>query len=224
MAVWQCNPIHAAWDYDIKDAHCLNIPNIAYANAAVNIATEIMIFILPLPVLRTLHTPRKKKMALCSIFGIGVIVIAIATARLGTLSNVGTYNDFTYAQVPVYVLSCAEVAMADICAAAPTFYEVVVQIRRNALQMTEPDSIAMQQRLPKKSSPSGTPHARGHINDRIYPGSMNLSDLAIMGRTWISDNQDIEHTPSFSSHRDVLASINARQVSPKSTWSQEEVT
>jgi hypothetical protein len=73
MAIWQCNPIHAVWDFDIKNAHCLSISNIAYANAAINIATEIMIFILPLPVLRTLHVPKKKKMALYSIFGIGVM-------------------------------------------------------------------------------------------------------------------------------------------------------
>lgn len=73
MAIWQCRPIRAIWDQNINNPHCLSISNIAYANAAVNIATEIMIFVLPLLALRKLHVPRKKKIALFCIFGVGVM-------------------------------------------------------------------------------------------------------------------------------------------------------
>ncbi|KAE8389639.1 hypothetical protein BDV23DRAFT_184240 [Aspergillus alliaceus] len=214
MAIWQCNPIHAVWDFDIKNAHCLSISNIAYANAAVNIATEIMIFILPLPVLRTLHVPSKKKMALCSIFGIGVIVIAIATARLGTLSSVGTYNDPTYSQVPVYVLSCAETGMAHICAAAPALYKSVVETKRNAFPTTEPAPVAFAQRLSETSSPPGSSQ---QAKNKIYHSSMNLSDLAIMGRAWTQD-QDIEYTPSSPAHPDVSPCIDAHHADPESAY------
>ncbi|KAF5857658.1 hypothetical protein ETB97_005479 [Aspergillus alliaceus] len=203
MTIWQCNPVRAAWDYGLKDARCLSVSNIAYANAAVNIVTEVIIFILPLPVLRTLHVPRKTKMALCSIFGVGMMVIVIATARLSVLCDIGTYNNFTYARVPVYVLGFAELGMAHVCAAAPTFYQVVVRTKRKAYPIPEPVSVAMERRFPGNSSAPGSPHACRQINGGIYPGSMNLSDLAIMGRAWTLDNRNIEHTPPSSSHPDV---------------------
>ncbi|KAF5857651.1 hypothetical protein ETB97_005472 [Aspergillus alliaceus] len=202
MIIWQCTPVHAAWDYGIKDAHCLSTPKLGYTNAAVNLATEVMIFILPMPVLRTLHVPRKKKMALCSIFSVGVMVIAIATARLSALSDVGMYHDFTYTQVTVYILSCAELGMAHICAAAPTFYQVLVWTKRKEYPIPEPVSVAMERRFPGNSSAPGPTHACRKINGGIYPGSMNLSDLAIMGRVWPLDDRNIEHSPSFSSHPD----------------------
>lgn len=75
MVIWQCKPFRAAWDYSIDNPRCLKIATIAYANASINIITEVSILILPLPVLRTLHVSRRKKIALISVFSVGVMYI-----------------------------------------------------------------------------------------------------------------------------------------------------
>ncbi|KAE8346970.1 hypothetical protein BDV24DRAFT_157965 [Aspergillus arachidicola] len=130
MVIWQCKPFRAAWDYDIDNPRCLKIATIAYANASLNIITEVSILILPLPVLRTLHVSRRKKIALISVFSVGVIVIAIASARMPALGKMGTYYDPPYAQAPAFLLSCVEAAMAHVCAAAPVIYTAIVQMKR----------------------------------------------------------------------------------------------
>lgn len=42
-----------------------------FANAGMNIATDIAIGILPLPMLKELQLPRRQKIALMTVFGLG---------------------------------------------------------------------------------------------------------------------------------------------------------
>ena len=72
LDIFQCVPVQAIWDRDIKDARCLSISNVAFASAGVNIATEIVILVLPIPVLRSLHLAGRKKVALYALFGAGI--------------------------------------------------------------------------------------------------------------------------------------------------------
>jgi hypothetical protein len=73
MIIWQCVPIHAIWDLGRSHAQCLNVSGVAYANAGVNLATEIVILILPLPLLHKLRVSKSTKAALYAIFGTGIL-------------------------------------------------------------------------------------------------------------------------------------------------------
>jgi magnesium-transporting ATPase (P-type) len=73
MDIWQCVPIHAIWDLKREDARCLSIAGVAYASAGVNIATELAVLILPLPLLRTLRASIAQKIGLYALFGCGIL-------------------------------------------------------------------------------------------------------------------------------------------------------
>lgn len=73
MVIWQCVPISSIWNFDRGDARCLGISALAYANAALNIFTEAIILILPLPLLRTLRVSGTQKIALYILFGCGIM-------------------------------------------------------------------------------------------------------------------------------------------------------
>lgn len=73
MTIWQCVPIHAIWDLGRSHARCLSLPGLAYANAGVNLATEIAILILPLPLLQKLRVSKSTKAALYAMFGTGIL-------------------------------------------------------------------------------------------------------------------------------------------------------
>ena len=73
MVIWQCNPMDAIWDLQRKNAQCLSLSGVAYANAAVNIATEVVILILPLPLLLKLRVSMSSKVALFALFGCGIL-------------------------------------------------------------------------------------------------------------------------------------------------------
>jgi hypothetical protein len=73
MAIWQCVPVNAIWDLKREDARCLNVAGVAYASAGVNIATEIAVLILPLPLLRRLRASIARKIGLYALFGCGIL-------------------------------------------------------------------------------------------------------------------------------------------------------
>ncbi|KAJ5190348.1 uncharacterized protein N7498_009333 [Penicillium cinerascens] len=102
LVIWQCNPIAASWELDARHhAKCLSLSGVAYANAAVNIATEITILIIPLPVIRKLQINRAKAISLYVLFGAGLLVIAIASARVPSIGHIATLDDPTYKNVPL---------------------------------------------------------------------------------------------------------------------------
>jgi hypothetical protein len=153
MAIFQCIPISAIWNKDIKNARCLSISNIAYSSAACNVATEIFILILPIPRLRGLQLERKKKISLYALFSAGLLyvisailhsyiecptslltmiqsrVIAVATARIPTLRRLVTFNDPTFDNVAAFLWSCFESGVVHICAAAPVIRSMFTKFR-----------------------------------------------------------------------------------------------
>jgi hypothetical protein len=73
MVIWQCVPINAIWDLKRNDAQCLNISGVAYANAAINVATEIVILILPIPLIYKIRVSKSTKFALYALFSAGIL-------------------------------------------------------------------------------------------------------------------------------------------------------
>jgi hypothetical protein len=72
IVIFTCQPISGFWDRSVQ-AKC--IPNLPfwYINAAGNIATDIAIFVLPLPVIRGLKLARAQKLILVGIFSLGFL-------------------------------------------------------------------------------------------------------------------------------------------------------
>ena len=72
MVIFQCNPVSATWNLHRKDAFCPGVSAVAYANAAVNILTEVAILVLPLLLLSKLRVSWQTKLGLYMLFGCGI--------------------------------------------------------------------------------------------------------------------------------------------------------
>lgn len=98
IAIFNCSPIPAFWDKSI-DGSC--IPNYPYfyINAAGNIATDIIVFVLPLPVINKLSLARGQKYVLLGIFCLGFLYV-------GTLFRASwtSYTDAGFQQHMHYFL------------------------------------------------------------------------------------------------------------------------
>ena len=70
-----CIPVHDFWNvnYRLHRAHCLPDGPVWYANAAMQISTDVVILILPMPLLSKLHLPWRQKMGIMLVFGVGVL-------------------------------------------------------------------------------------------------------------------------------------------------------
>jgi hypothetical protein len=69
-AIFLCVPVSKFWNPSQPGA-CMNKEAIWFSNAAVHILTDIVILILPIPVLNSLHLPRRQKYALMVVFAVG---------------------------------------------------------------------------------------------------------------------------------------------------------
>lgn len=71
-----CIPVHDFWNVNRMvhhTGHCLPEGPVWYANAAMQIFTDVVILILPMPLLSKLHLPWRQKIGIMLVFGVGVL-------------------------------------------------------------------------------------------------------------------------------------------------------
>lgn len=72
LTTFQCNPIHRAWDLEVEGT-CIDLMTFWLVNGAYSIASDIIILVLPLPMIYVLQLPRKVKIGLMIVFGLGLL-------------------------------------------------------------------------------------------------------------------------------------------------------
>ncbi|KAK2004334.1 hypothetical protein LX36DRAFT_696304 [Colletotrichum falcatum] len=87
--------------------------------ASVHLVTDIIIFLMPIPLLGKLMLKPMQKAALYVSFGLGFITTCISIVRMSTLPHVFTM-DTSWDVVPALVWSEAELCCAVICVCIPT--------------------------------------------------------------------------------------------------------
>ena len=84
-SIFNCVPIARNWDKTVQ-GKCLPTTPLWLTNAALNIATDIMIVLLPMPVISSLTLPLKQKFWLAIVFAFGLMYgihpITFASSRL----------------------------------------------------------------------------------------------------------------------------------------------
>jgi cytochrome b subunit of formate dehydrogenase len=69
---FMCIPVRGAWDTSIPHS-CISRAVIWGLNAALQIFTDMVIVILPMPLLTKLQLPRRQKIALIIVFALGTL-------------------------------------------------------------------------------------------------------------------------------------------------------
>jgi hypothetical protein len=72
ISVWTtCIPLDALWDLAKRPTAYCHPFSVWWSHAGINITTDLLIFALPLTVLRKIRAPRRQKTALYFVFGLG---------------------------------------------------------------------------------------------------------------------------------------------------------
>jgi len=70
--IFACSPIAASWSPLLEPTSiCINRGAIYIATAVIGVVTDALLIIIPIPTVWGLHMPRKQKIGLTSIFGVG---------------------------------------------------------------------------------------------------------------------------------------------------------
>lgn len=70
--IFVCTPVNKFWQPQV-DGHCINTFASWFSNAILNVVTDLVIIITPMPVIRSLKLPKKQKYLLMGVFAFGVV-------------------------------------------------------------------------------------------------------------------------------------------------------
>ena len=83
VAVFQCSPIAYTWD-KWTDGQCLDMPMLYQLGAAFNVASDIAILTLPMPLVWGLQMPTSRKIAVQFVFLMGGLSVYLFPGLLDT--------------------------------------------------------------------------------------------------------------------------------------------
>ncbi|EQB55417.1 hypothetical protein GCG54_00014919 [Colletotrichum gloeosporioides] len=164
IATFTCIPVEGFWDKTIK-AYCIPNQPQWYVNAAGNIATDVAVFALPLPIFWHLSLPRKQKLLLMGIFSLGFFTVAVSIVRTKYLS---IQQDFTWTNVEASLWSLGEISSAVTCACLPTLRPLMTKLFPRMMARVN---------YSLHSDTRGTRDTRGTFPTSAYPPAIVKPDV-----------------------------------------------
>ncbi|EXJ79875.1 hypothetical protein A1O3_08160 [Capronia epimyces CBS 606.96] len=117
--IFPCRPVRKNWDPTITGGKCVDKPAIYLANAAINAITDIMILLLPIPLVVKLQMPTVQKFALLGVFAFGSATFVTSVVRLYYMVPMLSNVDQTYAISIPFVWVMVEANLIVICFCLP---------------------------------------------------------------------------------------------------------
>ncbi|KAK7702658.1 hypothetical protein SLS57_011269 [Botryosphaeria dothidea] len=124
-----CTPIHAYWmqvDFhwylaNKSKFHCMDEGADYMAASVISVVQDFLACCLPIMIMWTLQIPKRQKIALGGVFGVGLFLCLIGILRIHQIQIIyyQTY-DLTWAAGPGWAWTAVEAHVAIICASAPS--------------------------------------------------------------------------------------------------------
>ncbi|KAG9689085.1 hypothetical protein KCU95_g2000, partial [Aureobasidium melanogenum] len=111
-----CQPIAKQWDPSIP-GKCLNALPIYFALGGTSLGWDLIIIVLPFPILRRLQLDFNRKVALFAVFSLGFFVTIVQAIRLTSIARLATYTDSKGS----IQWSAVEINLGVVVACVPTF-------------------------------------------------------------------------------------------------------
>ncbi len=72
IIIFQCTPVYKAWDLEVN-GYCLDLVKLGVSSGYINIFTDLLILILPIPMVWSLQLSSGVRLAVVAIFATGVL-------------------------------------------------------------------------------------------------------------------------------------------------------
>ena len=126
VTIFQCTPIEKAFNKTLP-GHCIDNGHFWYANAGFSIATDIVIYVIPMPLVHRLQIPWPQRVALMAVFAMGSFIIVTSCLRVTTIDVIATTTDLTY-DISSTMWTIIEPNVAVICACLPMIRPLIVKV------------------------------------------------------------------------------------------------
>lgn len=145
LNIFQCRPVSKTFNVHNDPPKCIPIITLYLTSAPITIVTDVIILVLPIPMLTGMHMPRRQKNILVFTFALGIFVMIVDVIRVYFLqqamvhvssltasptSSIGLGDEKDFAFVVSYSLmwTAVEVNVGIVCACIPTLKPIVKRI------------------------------------------------------------------------------------------------
>ncbi|OJD19757.1 hypothetical protein AJ78_00256 [Emergomyces pasteurianus Ep9510] len=122
-----CIPVQKFWD-DTVEGSCMSRDGLWLSTAIVHIVTDIILLMMPMPILVRLNLPRRQRIALVLVFALGGFVCVTSGLRLKSLRQVARADDIVRDNAAAATWSAIECNVAIVCCSLPTLRPLVARI------------------------------------------------------------------------------------------------
>ncbi|KAK9424075.1 hypothetical protein SUNI508_13794 [Seiridium unicorne] len=226
IIAFQCLPVASLWDPSITDAKCLNA-NVAFtAGAVLNIASDIVLMVLPIPALWKLQTSVQKRLGVALMLAIASLGIIASLVRVKFLVAGSSAFDSSYYNVDVSAWSLIELLCVVACGSIPALRPLLVHIR-TAITSTVSSTFQRSRasgntNSSRKSVVISAPRYSAAIKNHATTDSYSLSHLSTTNSTrhWKDSGLEspLERSPVvIQSRSSALVDIEAANLQSPST-------
>lgn len=125
--IWTCIPIALFWDMSLK-GHCVSRSTLYFANAGINIASDIMILVLPVLILKDVMMPIKQKLVIMGVLAFGGAAVLSSVLRLKAIYTLTHSDDPTWDGAAAAYWSVIEINLGIMCACISSYRPLVRKI------------------------------------------------------------------------------------------------
>jgi fucose permease len=132
LSALRCSPVRRAYEIGAQNLRCISIIDIYLASAPLNIATNILILVLPIAILSKLHMDPRKKAIIVFLFALGIFVTVIDVVRIYYLQLAAKEPDAHsiglghYTAGIAFLWSAVDVNVGIMCACIPVMKPVIM--------------------------------------------------------------------------------------------------
>ncbi|KAK9779539.1 putative Integral membrane protein [Seiridium cardinale] len=214
-----CTPFSATWGPpEVQATHCINKEALFIWSTLPNIVTDVIMLVLPMPIVWRLHTSTQMKGALTVTFLIGGVGLAASILRFWAFSNTNSFTDATYNAVELIIWTVVEPGIYLLSGCMLMFRPILERLNIHSLKIGSKNR--SKGYSPYTISQHGPPQVQPYKGD----GSIALRSHATNGFEQLADG---DSTRDLTSHArpqtggSGLASQNIRiTTNIRQSWNQ----
>ncbi|KAJ5262970.1 hypothetical protein N7524_008275 [Penicillium chrysogenum] len=184
ISIFQCSPVRAYWQINPTESyHCMNDGAIVFSASVINIFTDLLVTTLPMPLIWSLKLPARQRLAVISIFALGVVVNVAGSVRtVYVWKSMVTGYDATWLGWPVLVAAAVEISLGLICSSAPALRPLIAAFLPRLLSSTRNITSSYNQRTRSHKIWYSTGRSRTSrlVADDLHQPSYNSDRFEIM--------------------------------------------
>ncbi|RYC57193.1 hypothetical protein CHU98_g9010 [Xylaria longipes] len=130
LVLWQflfCHPLYKMWEWDGLE-NCGDRQPLYVAVCVWSIFTDLLVLVVPLPIIWKLKMERTQKLRLSWLFAAGLSVTATSIVRLAYIVTINYHDDFSFHSVPSTFLAFLEPPVTIVCVSLPMLYSFFARV------------------------------------------------------------------------------------------------